>query len=175
MAFVWRPIAGLATCEFSAFSRISTGFSCFSFRSFTRVPWPSRASVSLHKLKYAVNRKLFLKCNHHTDDLTIPRKKNHHKFLTESELFAALHDLSDYQDKRILAAFHLHLRGPAVTCYNSLSEENRSNWVSVKILFKGKFINFSGHGATFLMHSNKLQNLILSPGQSVNDFFCKIY
>jgi hypothetical protein len=62
----------------------------------------------------------------------------------------------------MLAAFHLHLRGSAVTCYDSLTEENRSNWVSVKILFKEKFINFSGHGATFLIHSEKFQNLRIS-------------
>jgi len=105
---------------------------------------------------------MLLKCNHHTDDLTIPRKKNHHKFLTECESFATLDDLSDYQDRRMLATFHLHLRGPAVTCCNSLTEENRSNWVSVKILFKEKFINFSSHGATFLIHRDKFQNLRIS-------------
>jgi hypothetical protein len=53
-------------------------------------------------------------------------------FLYQS--FATLHDLSDYQDKRRLAAFHLHLRGPALTWFNSLSEESRENWVNVKIL-----------------------------------------
>ena len=100
---------------------------------------------------------------------------NGNKFLTEFESFATLHDLSDYQDKRRLAAFHLHLRGPALTWFNSLSEESRENWVNVKILFKEKFINFSGHGANVLMHSEIFQNLTLSSGQNVEDFFCQIY
>ena len=100
---------------------------------------------------------------------------NGNKFLTEFESFATLHDLSDYQDKRRLAAFHLHLRGPALTWFNSLSEEIRENWVNVKILFKEKFINFSGHGANVLMHSEIFQNLTLSSGQNVEDFFCQIY
>ena len=100
---------------------------------------------------------------------------NGNKFLTEFESFATLHDLSNYQDKGMLAAFHLHLRGPALTWFNSLSEESRANWVSVKILFKEKFINFSGHGANVLMHSEIFQNLTLSSGQNVEDFFCQIY
>lgn len=102
-------------------------------------------------------------------------QNNGNKFLTEFESFATLHDLGDEEGKRMLAAFHLHLRGPALTWFNSLTEESRSNWEYVKILFKEKFVNFSGHGASVLMHSEIFQNLSLSPGQSVEDFFCQIY
>ena len=98
---------------------------------------------------------------------------NANKFLAEFESFATLHDLSDFSDRK-LAAFHLHLRGPALTWYNSLSEESRNSWQSVRVLFREKYINFSAHGASVLMHSEIFQNLTLLPGQSIEDFFCQI-
>ncbi|VDI53537.1 Hypothetical predicted protein [Mytilus galloprovincialis] len=102
---------------------------------------------------------------------------NGHTFLTEFESFSTLHGLSEFNltDKRMLAAFHLHLKGPALTWYNSLSDESKSDWKSVRILFKEKYVNFCGHGANALMHSEIFQNLSLSSGQSVEDFYCLIY
>ncbi|CAC5358751.1 unnamed protein product [Mytilus coruscus] len=75
----------------------------------------------------------------------------------------------------MLAAFHLHLKGPALTWYNSLSDESKSDWKSVRILFKEKYVNSCGHRANALMHSEIFQNLTLSSGQSVEDFYCQIY
>jgi hypothetical protein len=57
---------------------------------------------------------------------------NGNKFLTEFESFTTLHDLSDYQDKRMLVAYHLHLRGPALIWFNSLSEKRTANFRNVE-------------------------------------------
>ncbi|CAC5422446.1 unnamed protein product [Mytilus coruscus] len=102
---------------------------------------------------------------------------NGNTFLTEFESFFTLHGLSEFNltDKRMLAAFQLHLKGPALTWYNSLSDESKSDWKSVRILFKEKYVNFCGHWANALMHSEILQNLTLSSGQSLEDFSCQIY
>ncbi|CAC5423038.1 unnamed protein product [Mytilus coruscus] len=44
-------------------------------------------------------------------------------FFSEFESYALLHELPE-TDKRRIAAFHLHLKGPALTWYNSLSDES---------------------------------------------------
>ena len=49
-------------------------------------------------------------------------KDNGLKFMKEYESFATLHEL-DEDDTRKLAAFHLHLQGPALTWYNGLSSD----------------------------------------------------
>ena len=48
-------------------------------------------------------------------------------FLSEFESYALLHDISDF-DKRKIAAFHLHLKGPALTWFNTLSTTSRKSW-----------------------------------------------
>ncbi|CAG2212899.1 unnamed protein product [Mytilus edulis] len=100
---------------------------------------------------------------------------NGNKFLTEFESFSTWHGLSEFNltDKRMLAAFHLHLKGPALTWYNSLSDESKSDWKSVRILLKEKYVTLCGHGANALMHSEIFQNLTLSSGQSLEVFIVK--
>ncbi|VDH94560.1 Hypothetical predicted protein [Mytilus galloprovincialis] len=102
---------------------------------------------------------------------------NGNTFLTDFESFSTPHGLSELNltDKRMIAAFNLHLKGPALTWYNSLSNESKSDWKSVRILFKEKYVNFCGHGANALMHNEIFQNLSLSSGQSVEHFYCLIY
>ncbi len=99
---------------------------------------------------------------------------NGKKFMSEFESFADLHGLGTF-DKRRLAAFHLHLKGPALTWYDSLEDQDKSSWKIVHDLFTKKYVTLTGHGANMLMHSEIFQNLFLSPGQSIEDFYCQIY
>ncbi|CAC5391982.1 unnamed protein product [Mytilus coruscus] len=132
----------------------------------------SSVGVSLpHTLNYKMER--LAKC---TEFHGYPQD-NGNTFLIEFESFITLHGLSEFNltNKRMLAAFHLHLKGAALTWYNSLSDESKSDWKSVRILFKEKYVNFCGRWANALMHSEIFQNLTLSSGQSVEDFYCQIY
>ncbi|CAC5407146.1 unnamed protein product [Mytilus coruscus] len=80
-------------------------------------------------------------------------------FLTEFESYALLHDLAE-QDKRRIAAFHLHLKGPALTWYNSLSDESKQSWQNI--------YRHCNHGKRII------SNLILFPGQSLEDYYNQI-
>ena len=94
-------------------------------------------------------------------------------FFSEFESYALLHELPE-TDKRRIAAFHLHLKGPALTWYNSLSDESKSSWITICVLFKEKYINFSWQSATVIMESEIFQNMVLSPGQSLEDYFSQL-
>lgn len=117
---------------------------------------------------YTVKMESLAKCS---DFYGYPQD-NGKKFLAEFESYADLHGFGTF-DKRRLAAFHLHLKGPALTWYDSL--ENKSTWKTVHDEFTQKYVNLSGHGANMLMHSEIFQNLLLAPGQSIEDFYCQVY
>ncbi|CAC5377308.1 unnamed protein product [Mytilus coruscus] len=94
-------------------------------------------------------------------------------FFSEFESYALLRELPE-TDKRRIAAFHLHLKGPALTWYNSLSDESKSSWITICVLFKEKYINFSWQSATVIMESEIFQNMVLSLGQSLEDYFSQL-
>ena len=100
-------------------------------------------------------------------------QENAAKFMSEFESYATLYDLPK-GDKRRTAAFHLHLRGPALTWFNSLSETAKYNWESLEILFKEKYVHFNWQSSTVMMTTEIFQNLRLSPGQSIEDYYCNL-
>lgn len=100
-------------------------------------------------------------------------QENAAKFLSEFESYATLYDLQP-GDKRRTAAFHLHLRGPALTWYNSLSESAKQSWASLEILFKERFVHFNWQSSTVMMTTEIFQNIKLSPGQSIEDYYCNL-
>jgi hypothetical protein len=75
---------------------------------------------------------------------------NAKKFLSEFMSYTLLHDLHDYNGKKV-AAFHLHLKGPALTWFNALSDFSKQKWKSVQVLFEEKFINFANNNAMAMM------------------------
>ncbi|CAC5414792.1 unnamed protein product [Mytilus coruscus] len=66
---------------------------------------------------------------------------NAKRFLAEFESYALLRDLAE-EDKRRIVAFHLHLKGPALTWFNSLSDESKQSWQNIYVLFKEKIHKF---------------------------------
>ena len=97
-------------------------------------------------------------------------KDNGEKFLKEFESFATLHDL-DLDEGRKIAAFHLHLQGPALTWYNTLSCDN---WKSLRKQFSDKYVDFGWQHPSVVIESELFQNLSLLPGQDVEDFFGQV-
>lgn len=100
-------------------------------------------------------------------------QENAKRFFSEFESFATLHNL-ELDEKRRIAAFHLNLKGPALSWFNSLSEVARKSWETINVLFKEKYVNVNWQSATVIMESELFQNLSLSPGQTIEDYYSKV-
>lgn len=100
-------------------------------------------------------------------------KDNGSKFLREFESFSTLHELDDgYSNDKKLAAFHLHLEGPALTWFNGLSPD--LTWSTVKRLFTEKYIKIGWQHPSVVVESEAFHNMQLSPSQEIEDFFCHV-
>lgn len=95
-------------------------------------------------------------------------------FLQEFQSYATLHNILDSEPARKIAAFHLHLTGPAVTWFNSLSSAHKTSWRHFVTIFKVKYVNLDWNNPTVLMENEVFENLKLSPGQSLEDFHCQL-
>lgn len=60
------------------------------------------------------------------------------KFLIEFCSFCTLQNLTD--DKRIVAAFHLHLKGPELIWFSTLNESNKVLWTVLQESFQNRYI-----------------------------------
>ena len=87
--------------------------------------------------------------------------------------YALLHDLHAYDGKKV-AAFHLHLEGPALTWYNALSDFSKRKWESVQVVFEEKFINFANNNTMAMMERQVFNALKLGPGQTLEDYHSQI-
>lgn len=65
--------------------------------------------------------------------------ENAAKFLSEFGSFCTLQNLID--DKRIVAAFHLHLRVPAFIWFSTLNELNKFLWTVLQEAFQNRYIS----------------------------------
>ena len=95
-------------------------------------------------------------------------------FLQEFESFATLHNILPQEHQRKIAALHLHLTGPAVTWFNSLTANQKESWESFIKIFKDKYVNLDWQNPTILMENEVFENLKLSPGQSLEDYHCQL-
>lgn len=100
-------------------------------------------------------------------------QENASKFLSEFESYALLHDLRD-MDRRKIAAFHLHLKGPALTWFNSLSQTARNSWATISILFREKYINCNHNSSIAMMEGQIFNAMRLMPGDKLEDFHSKL-
>jgi hypothetical protein len=85
-------------------------------------------------------------------------KDNGLKFIKEFEFLATLHEL-DENDTRKLAAFHLHLQGPARTWYNEFSSD--LDWNTVKERLTEKCITFSWEHPSVVIENELFNNMKL--------------
>ena len=100
-------------------------------------------------------------------------KDNAQKFIKEFESFSKLHELDDEDDdSRKLAAFHLHLQGPALTWYNGLSDD--LDYDTVYQLFNDKYVNIGWQHPSVVVENETFQNMILLPTQEIEDYYCHI-
>ncbi|CAG2192330.1 unnamed protein product [Mytilus edulis] len=99
-------------------------------------------------------------------------QENAAKFMAEFESYSTLYDLLD--SKRKIAAFHLHLKGSALTWFNNVSKTTKSDWTLLSALFKRHYMDFTGQSSTMLMTNEIFQNIRLSSGQAIEDFYCNL-
>ena len=99
-------------------------------------------------------------------------RENGAKFLKEFESFATLHELDEDDEARKLAAFHLHLQGPALAWYNDLNPE--LDWDTVSNLFKEKYVDIGWQHPSMIVESETFQNMTLGTHQDIEDFYCQI-
>lgn len=96
---------------------------------------------------------------------------NAKRFLEEFESYVVLNDLTG---RRRIAAFHLHLKGPALSWYSTLSDESKASWDVIVVLFKEKYVNFNWRSSTVMVESEVFQNLELKAGQNIDDYYSSI-
>lgn len=100
-------------------------------------------------------------------------KENGLKFLKNFESFATLHELEDDEDdNRKIAAFHLHLQGPALSWFLSLSDD--LDWDTVKQRFQEKYIDFGWEHPSVVIENELFNNMKLIDGQEIEDYFCQM-
>jgi len=100
--------------------------------------------------------------------------ENASQFLSEFESYAILHHILPGEDARKIAAFHLHLCGPAVTWFHALPSESKKDWKYFEQVFKAKYINIDIRSPTILIESEIFETLRLSKGQSIDDFYAQL-
>lgn len=100
--------------------------------------------------------------------------ENASQFLAEFESYAILHNIQPEEHPRQIAAFHLHLSGPALTWFNKLSSDDKKSWPEFVQLFKSKYIEVDFHSPTVLLESEVFETLKLSKGQSIDDYYSQL-
>lgn len=77
------------------------------------------------------------------------------------------------QDPRTVAAFQLHLQGPALTWFTCLDNTEKTDWDSVQKLYREKYLA-ENNKPMLLVETELFLNLRLLPHQQLEDYFSKI-
>lgn len=95
-------------------------------------------------------------------------------FLNELDSYATLHNIFQFDDQRKIAAFYLHLTGPALPWFNALTSTSKVTWKTFLKVFKAKYVNLDWQSPTVLLETEVFENMRLAPGQSIDDFHCQL-
>lgn len=95
-------------------------------------------------------------------------------FLEEFESYAVLHNILSGEDARKIAAFHLHLCGPARTWFNSLVSTSKNTWETFKATFTTKYVTVDLRSPTLILESEAFDTLSLSQGQTIDDYYTQV-
>lgn len=94
--------------------------------------------------------------------------ENASKFLSEFRSYCTLQNLID--DKRTIAAFHLHLRGPALIWFNTLNDSNKVLWTVLQEAFQNRYISRDISDPSFIAESAIFDALTLHPTMAIETF-----
>lgn len=94
---------------------------------------------------------------------------NADKFLQDFSNFTTMNELNN--DERKIAAFYLHLVGPARTWFGTLEANQKDTWAHLETAFNRKYINLDQQNdAGLLTESIIFNNIKLSGAQALEDF-----
>lgn len=93
--------------------------------------------------------------------------ENPTKFMSEFKSYSTFLRLSDDEERQI-AAFHLHLKGPALTWFETLP--NKQSWLHIKLAFTDRYEKFDCSNPSLLVETENFNSLTLLPGQPLEDF-----
>lgn len=94
------------------------------------------------------------------------------RFLSNFSAYCTFHRIT-LLDPRKVAAFQLHLQGPALSWYTCLADEDKSDWDTLQHAFKTKYLS-EGNKPVLLVETEQFMNLRLLPHQQLEDYFSKI-
>ena len=94
------------------------------------------------------------------------------KFLHEFESFCVLQNLSD--NPRKIAAFHLHLKGPALVWFNALDLTDKLAWTVLKDAFQKQYLSRNMSNPAFIAESAIFDSLTLQNGMAIETFHSQI-
>lgn len=94
------------------------------------------------------------------------------RFLSEFTAYCVFNRITE-EDPRKLAAFQLHLLGPAQTWYTCLEEHTKAQWATLKEAFEGKYSS-ANNKPVLLVETEQFQNIRLQPAQQIEDYYSKV-
>jgi hypothetical protein len=98
--------------------------------------------------------------------------ENAQKFLDEFESFCTLQNLKD--NSRVIAAFHLHLKGPALVWFTALEASDKLSWTVVKEAFNAQYLSRSLYDPAIIAESAIFDALTLQPGAPIEGFHSQV-
>lgn len=97
------------------------------------------------------------------------------RFLEKFNSYCMLSGINRNDDPRKVAAFHLHMAGPALSWFNCLPDESKANWAVLQQAFVGYYIpNENSLDAGMLVESAAFDALFLHPMQQIEDFYSAV-
>lgn len=96
------------------------------------------------------------------------------KFLSDFECYLTLSSV-DQCSPRAVAAFQLHLNGPARVWFESLGPSDKQQWLVLKAKFKDEYCNSTFHNPVLIAESVAFDRLTLLPSQAIEDFHAIVH
>ncbi|MCG8047544.1 MAG: hypothetical protein N0E48_18270 [Candidatus Thiodiazotropha endolucinida] len=94
------------------------------------------------------------------------------QFLSDFTAYCTFSRISG-TDNRKVAAFQLHLQGPAQTWFCCLDEDVKGDWETLKDAFEQQYC-VANNPPVLLVETEQFNNLKLQPNHQIEDYFCKV-
>lgn len=98
------------------------------------------------------------------------------RFLKDFTSYSTVLNLEgEANDARKVAAFHLHLSGPARTWYNTLEEEDKDTWEHLEVVFNRDFVDIpAANNPALIAEAELFTALRLLPHEQLDEYHSKV-
>ena len=94
------------------------------------------------------------------------------QFISDFEAYCVFSRLNNH-DQRKVAAFQLHLQGPAQTWFCCLDDDDKTDWDTLKDAFELKYSS-QNNTPVLLVEAEQFSQLRLLPTQQIEDYYSRI-